>query len=794
MGIGTYKGHSRKIGWGAASWGAFLAVAAAAVATAQGVQTPTSPLPEPSGQGFAQSVVGTATQSSDGYVSEPSGPAAPSAPAPAQSGTAGAEGQGVRVIKGEPRPVTVQGGAGYEAVLSKEVDYPELPDEGLPIDYPGSAQPVTDFLAVLAKASGWNVVASPGLQDVRVQFWISGVKPKQAMEMLRFHGIYYTFDPENKFLYVMSLEEYLSRTYGAVQPEEFSVRYADVMDMEQILTALLSSSGRLVSDARTGQIFVWDTEANLAEMRKVVARLDVPLEARVIPLKYMRAEEVIESVAAMLTERGTVQADPRVNTLVVTDLPARQEEIARIVEALDRKLDTRTWHLSYVDTDTVQERLESIFPEEVATITADEDRRQVSVTGTADIIEQADEVIRSWDIKPRQVRIEAYLVTADVSVTRNFALLSRGATADPFRLPDDGQRFALGRLPYQVPLRNPWTSEPIRDIDGNLVPDPQFRGNHLSVVLDYLNQQGKINILSRPSVTVQDGQEAIFQRIEQLPYQDVGYQGYGTTINTDGGPITPALIPLQVRTVDVGTVLEVTPRITEEGHVQMLIEAEDSTAENVSVVSGDRVSTIPQKRENSASTQVLVHNGQTIVIGGLRTARTNDNEERVPILGEIPGIGRLFKTTRRERQDVDLLLFITPTIVDEYTMPEAERIAEVDAAIAEKLRNSLEPIMKRIENKLSGGKNQINVAIGQDGHIYSDGRMTTIEGLREEFLLYKNPKSVTVYVRRHPRAPLFIADEIAQAAAEVGMETVMDNDSAPFVPTPPPDAGPPPGL
>src|SRR5690606_9663077 len=155
---------------------------------------------------------------------------------------------------------------------------------------------------------------------------------------------------------------------------------------------------------------------------KVVARLDVPLEARVIPLKYMRAEEVIESVAAMLTERGTVQADPRVNTLVVTDLPARQEEIARIVEALDRKLDTRTWHLSYVDPDTVQERRESIFPEEVATSTADEDRRQVSVTGTADIIEQADEVIRSWDIKPRQVRIEAYLVTADVSVTRNFGI------------------------------------------------------------------------------------------------------------------------------------------------------------------------------------------------------------------------------------------------------------------------------------------------------------------------------------------------------------------------------------
>jgi general secretion pathway protein D len=709
--------------------------------------------------------------------------------------------QSVQGTKG----VSVQGSEGFQPILAEDLEYPELPDDGDPIDFPAVDTPLTEFLSVVSDVAGWNIIVSEEIaSDVQITFWFHGVKASQAMKILRFAGIYYSFDEETKTLSVMTVEEHQMREHGALAHDTFMVRDADSTDMEAILTSLMSPAGKLISDPRTGSIMVWDTRANLDAMRKALAKLDVPLESKAFPLMYVQADDMLESVENILTERGSAQADPRTNTIIVTDLPARQKQIAAMIQSLDHKLDTRTWVLNYIEPETAQERLESIIPEDAGIFSADEDSHQLSMTALPERLAEADELIKMWDVQPAQVQIEAYLVTASTSVTRNFGIdwtyfdeisgtpisLFNGGTTDAHTLPATGQRFSVGRLPYQVPLRNPWTSDPIRDHEGEVILDPEFKGNRIAAVIDYLDQTGDLTILSRPRITVRDGMEASFENTDEIPYQNTAYSAYGGNNNNTGNNFSPYVIPTSIQKEKVGTILKVQPRITDDGTITMQIEAEDSTAEIVTIVSGGQPSTVPQVRKSSAKTEVLVNNGQTIVLGGLRSGTVQDDVDRVPVLGDMPLFGKLFRNTKKKREDRDLLVFLTPTVVSGYTPKEAERLANIDAAVAEKLRDSLKPFMERLNSELSGGKNEAVVAIGDSGSIHFDGQLMTLEQLNEALGKIEKPAGVKLVIRPHPNAPDGLAESIAAKGSELGMKVVRDENTSPFVPTPAPGTTP----
>jgi hypothetical protein len=270
----------------------------------------------------------------------------------------------------------------------------------------------------------------------------------------------------------------------------------------------------------------------------------------------------------------------------------------------------------------------------------------------------------------------------------------------------------------------------------------------------------------------------------------VGFSQYAAGNQNQGfGPI---VIPTNVEIVTVGTILKVEPRIADDGTVLMDISAEDSTAESVTIISGDRASTVPQKRENRAETQVIVNDGHTIVIGGLRSDSFEDDETRVPILGEVPLIGRLFKSTEKKRQERELLIFLTPRIVGGETMPEAKRIADTDAIVAEKMRHFTKPLWERVESKLKQGRDEVLVAIGESGRMYSEGHYVTLDTLRTQLERHAPTKGVTLVIRAHPRASQDLIDAIAQLATDIGMTVERDNDALPFVPAPSPTAPLPP--
>jgi len=573
----------------------------------------------------------------------------------------------------------------------------------------------------------------------------------------------------------------------------------------------MSQTGKLISDPRTGHILVWDTQSNIDAMSAAVAQLDVPLEPEVYALNHLSAEDLLDTIESLLSERGLAQADPRTNSIVVTDLPARQQQIGLMLEALDQKLETRTWTLNYADPEILVERLENILPEELGTITVDEDTYQVSVTAIPSRIEEIDEIIKSWDVKGRQVQIEAYLVSASTTVMRDlsinwayfdeiggvpFAIQSGNVQPDYTGGPEGGQRATAGRRPYRAYLRDPITGSRVEELSntdggeagsatGDFILDPEFKGNRVAVVLDYLDSTGELSILSRPRVTVQDGQEAIFENTTDRPFQSIGYSNFGGVIDASSPQqsISSRVIPGSVQFVTVGTILRVLPRISAEDNILMDIEAEDSTAEDKTIISADLASTIPQKTQNKAETQILVNDGQTIVIGGLRSMSLQDDLEKVPLLGDLPFIGRFFRTTSKEHTDRELAVFITPTIVDEDTQPEAKRLAKFEEDATDTMRHSKKNIWGRTADRLTQGKNERSIAVGQSGAVYSEGKLVTVDDLNRAFEEFRNAQvKPTIILRVHPSSPVSVSASIQAAAEAAGLKVQLDPSRQPYVP------------
>jgi type II secretory pathway component GspD/PulD (secretin) len=417
-------------------------------------------------------------------------------------------------------------------------------------------------------------------------------------------------------------------------------------------------------------------------------------------------------------------------------------------------------------------------------------------------------------VRRQQVEIAAFLVTADVNVMRNFGVdwsyfdeisgvpfaIQRGSSSPNYRAPgpDSGERVSIGRLPYREFLRDPITGARrifLEDADGNeasaggseFVLDPEFKGNRVAVVLDYLDQTEDLDILARPRVTVQDGEEAIFQRIQQEAFQSFGFNTGGVLTDNNQNININRVTPGQIEFVEVGIVLKVLPRINEEGKILLEIEAEDSAANEQILISAGLESTVPEKIESRVETQVLVQSGDTIVIGGLRTNSFDRTVDKLPLLGDIPLLGKLFSTTSRDHQEREFVVFITPTIRDEFTQPEADRLAALDEDAKDSLRHAQKSIWGRAGAKLTGGRNELTVSIGQDDHLFSEGRRVTLESLGSRFKAAADGKvRPTIVLRVHPNSSDAVVEQVKAAAADAGLEVEVEDSMPPLVPTFPP--------
>jgi general secretion pathway protein D len=197
-----------------------------------------------------------------------------------------------------------------------------------------------------------------------------------------------------------------------------------------------------------------------------------------------------------------------------------------------------------------------------------------------------------------------------------------------------------------------------------------------SATLHALASKGKLEVLSRPSIMARNNQEAVIVVGQEVPFvTNSQITDNGQTINT-------------VQYDNVGIILRVTPFITSEGTVEMIVAPEISNLTNQSIqISGTTSNPIIAKR--SAETVVVTPNAQTVVIGGLMETQRLESIQKVPLLGDIPWLGAAFRRTIKSNVKKELMIFLTPFIVNDraaskrITADELNRTELVDQAFTQ---------------------------------------------------------------------------------------------------------------
>ncbi len=211
-------------------------------------------------------------------------------------------------------------------------------------------------------------------------------------------------------------------------------------------------------------------------------------------------------------------------------------------------------------------------------------------------------------------------------------------------------------------------------------------GEDFNFLLRALQTEGRLEILSRPSIMAEDNQEAKISVGQKVPFVD------DVNILSDGRTQTT------IAYEDVGIILDVTPHINPDGYVSLEIRPEISAVTESSVQVTEGVfAPIYNKRE--AETSVTVKDGETIVIGGLITTQEDKRETKVPILGDIPGLGHLFRATVSSKEKTELLIVLTPVVVKNER--EARILSEEERDKIDLLPDSVRqsPLMEKLQVK-----------------------------------------------------------------------------------------------
>ncbi len=210
-------------------------------------------------------------------------------------------------------------------------------------------------------------------------------------------------------------------------------------------------------------------------------------------------------------------------------------------------------------------------------------------------------------------------------------------------------------------------------------------GNDLGATLHALAEVGKLEVLSRPSILARHNQEATITIGLEVPFvRNTRITQNGEIINT-------------IEYEDIGIILQVTPRITSDGWVDMLVIPEISTLTGETVlISGEASAPVFAKR--SAETRVVVPDGRTVVIGGLMEDQVTETVRKVPLLGSIPLLGFAFRRTIKTKSKTELLIFLTPHIVEGHYQLRDMSIREKQNSVLLPKAFSDEELTRYIDN------------------------------------------------------------------------------------------------
>lgn len=381
---------------------------------------------------------------------------------------------------------------------------------------------------------------------------------------------------------------------------------------------------------------------------------------KMFKLNYAKPEAAFKACEMLKSEIGKVIVDEESGSVVLMDTPEKLESMENALSNLDRPQLTRVFSLQYAKAEKVAATLTSrLDAKKTGTIQADQRSNQVIVTALPDRMKEVEVLIDKLDKKTKQVLLEAKILKV---------LLS-----DDFDMGVDWDKVFKKAHDYGIKFFGdfafPSTNSNFFKV---AVGNEAITGKSYAAIIKILQEFGETRNLSSPSIAVIDGEEARILIGTREAYVT-------TTIETGG---TTATTAAQVEFVDVGVSLTVAPTINDDGYVTFKIRPEVSSVDSTLSyeIAADVTNTVPIIATTTAETTVMVKDGRTVIIGGLKKDEKVKTVDKVPFLGDLPFIGAAFRNTAEDLEKQEIVVFITPHIisgdvdvVDEAKQPKGIR-------------------------------------------------------------------------------------------------------------------------
>ena len=490
---------------------------------------------------------------------------------------------------------------------------------------------------------------------------------------------------------------------GATNFQRITLRHASAAQVGEAIRSILGDEAaggpRIAVDERSNVVLVRGTGASLAEARRIAGSLDTPgnitLTTRVFRLRHSDAESIAEVL------RGLLGGEAEATNPVARSLADRSGEpgTASIgAGALNRfegqfGTDAARGAAAAVAAATPTAARGAVgFSTPDIAIQAAPDLNAIVVRGSPSAIRSIASLIEELDLRRPQVRIEAAIVeiTGDVAeqlgVQLGFGSAAELGTVAGTSFSNAGislrDILALLGAPAAVALPQAGAGISIGS-----------RGD-FAVFVQALSQSTKANLLSTPSLTTLDNQPGEIVVGQNVPFRTGSFTTQGNTTN----PFTT------IEREDVGITLRVVPRVHEGDVVKLEVSQEVSSLVNANIVGAADLIT----NRRSIKTTVLADNGETIVLGGLITDDRLSGRSQVPVLGDIPIVGELFKSRRENRTKRTLFVFLRPTILRDTASSTAQaesdyaRIRADELTLEEREKLLLDPPGVRLPVEIEG--------------------------------------------------------------------------------------------
>jgi len=475
----------------------------------------------------------------------------------------------------------------------------------------------------------------------------------------------------------------------ATSPEDkiitqiITLKYADASEIKKLFTPLISKSSVILAYSPTNMLIVTDFHSNITRLIRIIKAIDVTgigHEISVIPLEFADAEKLVKILSSVFQQKKAAKKgasertivlipDDRTNTVILLASEVDGLRVKSLISMLDKQTpkDKGKIRVYYLEHATAEE-LAAVLQAQTsgkskasakggkapllsgqATITPDKATNSLVIMADNEDYQVLEEIIKKLDIPRAMVYIECLIMEVDTQ--KDFKLgtewkgfneahaydtdgvVGGGFSGDEYS--SLGGLATTGALPGGLSLGV--FGEAI-EISGILFPS-------IAAIIEVYKKDKDIQIISTPQLLTTDNEEAKIYVGKNIPFQ--------TRSTAEGGVETYSSYEYR----DVGTTLKITPQISQDGMVRLAISQEISMLEST-------IDFRPTTLKRTIDTTVIVDDNSTVVIGGLIGDQFAESETKVPILGDIPLLGWLFKSRKTQRERTNLFVFLTPHVIN----------------------------------------------------------------------------------------------------------------------------------